>query len=277
MSSLNFNKNLAQKYLLAAPASLARERILECQLYQSQIFQRPVLDVGCGDGLLASILFVDQVDTGIDPNPSEIAVAESRKVYKELLRCFGSAIPKGDNTYKTAFSNSVLEHIKVIQPVLKEVFRVLEPGGVFYITIPTDQFEQYALVSRILAKLGFNKLQLVFRRWYNNFWKHYHCYSPEEWEAMLRQAGFRVIKKTEFAGKNTCTFNDILILSAIPALFFKSMFGRWVLFPKLRKIYMPALEKLFCLFLKDVEPGKKGGLIFFALRKELIFPISVDG
>jgi ubiquinone/menaquinone biosynthesis C-methylase UbiE len=268
MSSLNFNKNLAQRYLLAAPASLARERILECQLYQSQTFQRPVLDVGCGDGLLASILFVDQIDTGIDPNASEIAVAESRKVYKELLHCFGSAIPKDDNTYRTAFSNSVLEHIKVIQPVLKEVFRVLEPGGVFYITIPTDQFEQYALISRILAKLGFNKLQLSFRRWYNNFWKHYHCYSPEEWETILRQGGFSVIKKTEFAGKNTCTFNDILILSAIPSLFFKNIFSRWILFPKLRKVYMSALGKLFCLFLKDIEPGQKGGLIFFALRKE---------
>ena len=85
MNSLSFQKNLRQKYLLAAPASLARERTLECQLYQSQTFQRPVLDIGCGDGLLASILFDDQIDTGIDPNASEIAVAESRKVYKELL------------------------------------------------------------------------------------------------------------------------------------------------------------------------------------------------
>jgi ubiquinone/menaquinone biosynthesis C-methylase UbiE len=267
MNDLNFKNGLAKNYFLEAPASLARERILECKLYQSQTFQRPVLDIGCGDGFLASILFDDQIDTGIDPNEAEITVAENRKVYKELLHCCGSAILKDNNTYKTAFSNSVLEHIKIVKPVLKEVHRVLESGGMFYITIPTDQFEQYALVSRVLAKLGFNNLQLAFRRWYNNFWKHYHCYSPGKWETILKEVGFSVVKKTEFASKNTCTFNDILIISAIPSFFFKKMFGRWIFSSKVRKLYMPALEKFFHLFLKNLEPGQKGGLIFFVLKK----------
>ncbi len=40
------------------------------------------------------ILFDAQIDAGIDPNDSEMAVAESRKVYKELLHCSRSAVPK---------------------------------------------------------------------------------------------------------------------------------------------------------------------------------------
>ena len=71
-----FNPNILEKYLGETPIPLALERALEGEIYQSLPFERPILDLGCGEGLFAKIVFAEKIDTGIDPNPKELKRAE---------------------------------------------------------------------------------------------------------------------------------------------------------------------------------------------------------
>src|ERR1035437_2226804 len=131
MSHARFRSAFLANYNACAPLALALERVLECRILSQQSFGQPILDLGCGDGLFASILFADSIDTGIDPDERELQKAGKTGAYKELIHCPGSEIPKPNASYQTVFSNSVLEHIPDLLPVLAEVHRILVPGGCF--------------------------------------------------------------------------------------------------------------------------------------------------
>ena len=53
-----------------------------------------VLDIGCGEGLFANIVFDEKIETGIDPNLTELERANELGGYSELLECNGNNIPK---------------------------------------------------------------------------------------------------------------------------------------------------------------------------------------
>ena len=73
-------------------------------------------------------------------SPGDIECARRRGSDKELIICPGHRIPKSDGSYRTIFSNSVLEHIPDLLPVLLgEANRLLAPGGRFYVTDPNRQ------------------------------------------------------------------------------------------------------------------------------------------
>src|SRR2546430_2615307 len=118
---MEFHDDVLQRYLSVAPVPLALERVLECRIHRQHEFLRPILDVGCGDGLLAAVLFADKIDTGIDLNATELKNARQLQRYEELIVCRGDAIPKPDRSYRTVLSNSVLEHIPDIESVFAEI------------------------------------------------------------------------------------------------------------------------------------------------------------
>ena len=71
------------------PAPLAIERSHECDILPRQLFEHPILDVGCGDGLFSYCLFDEKLDTGIDPRTEELAHAQRYLGYEELIATTG--------------------------------------------------------------------------------------------------------------------------------------------------------------------------------------------
>ncbi|MBF0422077.1 MAG: methyltransferase domain-containing protein [Magnetococcales bacterium] len=266
MAIIEYNSDFEKRYVELAPAALAFERLLECQLYLGRKLEKPVLDVGCGDGLFAKILFKEPVDLGIDPDPSEIALAAASGAYHEVITCFGDAVPKADSSFSTAFSNSVLEHIENIEPVLSEVHRLLKPHGIFIVTIPTDLFERYSLIARILFGLGWTRIGERYCRLYNRFWKHFHYYDPDGWKQLFGSAGFTVLEQSTYAQKNVCTAHDVLTLCALPSLVSKRLFKRWILFPHLRRLWAPLIGRMGRRIRLQEEGDGPGGLCFFVLE-----------
>jgi len=250
-----------------APLALAFERTLECRIYQQQVFERPVLDLGCGDGLFAKVLFADRVDTGVDSDPRELDRARKLGVYRELIGCSGESVPKPAGSYNTIFSNSVLEHIREVQPVLDEAFRLLAPGGRFYFTVPSDWFDRHSNVSRLLEALRLPALACRARRLYNRFWKHHHYHDAEGWEARARRAGFEIVGSEAYDPRSICQLNDFLVPFSAPAMLVKRLTGRWVLFPALRRQSMRAVRPLARRLLRGGERADRGGLLFVAAGK----------
>lgn len=77
------------------------------RLLLKEIVEQPVIDVGCGTGLDASI-YGDYV--GIDVTPEFIASAHRNYGVDRLVLCDARHLPFRDKTFKTAFSKGVIIH-----------------------------------------------------------------------------------------------------------------------------------------------------------------------
>jgi SAM-dependent methyltransferase len=99
--------------------------------------------VGCGVGAQLHVLlqrFPQVHFTGIDR--SEVQLDRARRFLAEpiaagcveLLEASAYQLPFPDNSFDGACIYFVLEHLAQPLPVLREVLRVLKPGGVFYCT-----------------------------------------------------------------------------------------------------------------------------------------------
>ena len=265
--SIPTNPDPLLDYLSMAPLPLAFERVLEGLIFSSLRFERPVLDLGCGEGLFASIVFREPVDTGVDPDPRELERARELGAYRELIQCFGDAIPKADGSYRTICSNSVLEHIPDLYPVLEEAHRLLAPDGRMYVTVPTDNFERYSAASRILSRLGWNRVSNRYRDLYNAFWHHYHCLPSAEWADLMRNVGFDVVECRTYNPPAICLLDDLLVPLSAPGLLVKRLTNRWTLWPVARRFFAYPVYKTMRRRLERGTRAEDGGLVFLSLRK----------
>lgn len=253
------------EYLALTPAALAIERSVEVRHYVDAPLPRPVLDIGCGDGLFASIAFPGGIDTGIDPDPRELACAAALGAYRELLRCAGDAVPRPDGSFNTIVSNSVLEHIPDAAAVVREAHRLLASRGRFYCTVPTDRFERYSAVSHVLVGLRLHRLADRWHGFYNRFWRHWHAYPVDGWRRLAADAGFEVLGAQPYGPRRMCLLDDLVAPLGLPAKIRKGRTGRWVSDSALRRalirLAVPPLRRL----LRGAERDRDGGLLFLTL------------
>lgn len=260
-----FNRDVLQRYVEEAPLALAIERTLEAALFEKRQFVRPILDIGCGDGIFTALTFAEKIELGIDLDPNEIEKARRYAAYHELLVCPGDQIPRPDGSFATIFSNSVLEHIPDLLPVLREARRLLKRGGRFYVTVPLRQFERWSVIARLLVAFGLPTGADRYCAWYNKFWKHYNVHDVAGWQTICESAGFRVLAVQPYAPAPICTLNDLLVPPALPCLFSKKLFGRWIAIPALRRIYAGALHRMARHLIDRFQSHPGGGLVLLEL------------
>ncbi|EKE01963.1 MAG: hypothetical protein ACD_21C00014G0004 [uncultured bacterium] len=264
---MKFKDNFFKNYLKLAPLPLAVERTLECEILSLKKMEQPILDLGCGDGIFASILFDEKIDVGVEPNPKELESAKSFGVYHELIQCYGDNIPKPSGQFKTILSNSVLEHIPKLDAVLQEAHRLLSDEGVMYVTVPTMFFEQYTVIFQLLQKLRLQGLAKQYAKFFNKFWRHYHCYDYHGWQEIMERNGFAIKDSKNYAIKHICIFNDLCAPLSFFAFITKKICNRWFIFKKIRIITAILLYSLFSRLFKTDINASNTGLIFLELVK----------
>lgn len=252
--------SFALGYLAHVPAALAIERLVEGHLLREKSFIRPVLDIGCGDGLFASMLFEDKVDEGLDYDPEETARAAASGRYAHVTTGSATDMPLPDTSFATVFSNSVLEHIPGVEHVMSETFRVLQPGGVFHFTVPTTRFEEQSLPHRLLSALGLKKAATRFGKTYNSFWRHYNVHDLEGWCSLARAAGFEIREAHTYCPPRVARLNDFLAPFAFPTAITRRVLNRWVVSPRLREILLPGLASALEHWTKTCAQERDGVL-----------------
>lgn len=97
-----------------------------------------VLDIGCGDGVLGSMLTSEHACSvvGVDVSSYAIALASERGVKGQRVDIDTEALPFPDETFDVAIASCVLEHIGRPEHVIQEAWRVLKTGGIFYVSLP---------------------------------------------------------------------------------------------------------------------------------------------
>jgi ubiquinone/menaquinone biosynthesis C-methylase UbiE len=122
--------------LAELPYFRALLRAVESRFYADLPMVGPVLDLGSGDGSFAAQTFGRPLDVGLDPWKPPMAEARRRGAHAALTLADAARMPFSDASFNTVISNSVLEHIPEIEPVVAETFRVLKPGGHFIFARP---------------------------------------------------------------------------------------------------------------------------------------------
>lgn len=160
--------------------SLALWRAAEIAALREVPVQPPVLDLGCGDGLVMSRV-LPRVEIGVDPDAAALARARDTGIYRRLEQSVVQEAPVAPASIGTVVSNSVLEHVADIDAALRAVSRLLRPGGHLIFTAPTESFSSSLLLPA--ARYA----EVVNRRY-----AHLNLWPVAKWQTRLRAAGLEL-------------------------------------------------------------------------------------
>lgn len=142
-----------------------------------------ILDVGCGTGFLLYHLLERYPDiqlSGVDPVKAMLDVARKRlPVRVDIREGWAGQLPFADHSFNVVLSNSVFHYIRDIQTALREVRRVLRPGGQLVIT---DWCYNYFTT----------RLTDLFLRCFNQ--AHFRSYSVNKIRVLLEENYFSVLQ-----------------------------------------------------------------------------------
>jgi SAM-dependent methyltransferase len=148
-----------------------------------------------------------------------------------LSQSLGDALPFPDGHFATVVSNSVLEHIPEVDPVLMEISRVLQNAGRFIFCVPGDHFTELLLFTNLFRKLRLEGLARAYERYFNRISRHHHCDGPEVWRTRLSNVGLTISDSFYYFSERALYALDVGHYLGVPSLVSKRLFGRWILVP----------------------------------------------
>jgi SAM-dependent methyltransferase len=183
-------------------------------LYEAAEFRHhpgeKVLEIGCGTGSdLLQFAKNGAEAIGIDATPEHVRLARERVGNKaKVLRADATALPFSDGQFDYVYSHGVLHHIDQPARVVRELFRVLRPGGRFNVQV-------YAFWS--LRHLAY---RLLYRRQWKEFVEnsrdpvHLDTYTGRQLRALFSPADV--------------TFNKYECFSFLPSPIFGRLLGWFI-------------------------------------------------
>jgi SAM-dependent methyltransferase len=191
-----WDEGLWRYHELAAVSRLLVER--------PQLLQGPILDLGCGDGEVFGWIFGHRADaSGVDPGTTrndDIVRARLAGCYSDVRQEDGSRMSFADDHFRLVFSNSVVEHIRPVEPVLREVQRVLQPGGRFLFTTPAPRLYSRDTYQwrRVLGPIGLDWLGRRIARRENDAYHHVSILDFQTWRTKLEAVGFVQVEQQTY-------------------------------------------------------------------------------
>ncbi len=252
-------------HLKDLPAFRALLRATEARFYISLPFPEPVLDLGCGDGHFGAVALPRPPDVGLDPDTRPLREARRREAYRLLLQADGARLPFPDGVFGTVVSNCVLEHIPDVEPVVREVARVLRPGGRFYFSVPGPDFLALLSIGQALDRLGLRPLGNLYRQFFHRISRHYYYDGVEGWRARLERAGLHLLDARPYLSPQALAAVEWGHYFGLPSLVAKKLIGRWVVWPSGFNLWIT--ERIVRPFYEE-PPPEKGGCLFITASRE---------
>lgn len=256
--------DLLWRQLKAMPAFRGLLRAVEAKFYDGLPLPEPTLDLGCGDGHFASETFAHPLAAGVDPWWLPLREARMRKAYNVLAQADGARLPFPAGRFASAVSNSVLEHIPDLDPVLADLNRVLRPGATFIFCSPSDYFLEFLSISRLLRRAGLGGLAEMYERFFNRISRHHHCDSPDTWRERLARAGFAVERHWYYFSPGAHAALEWGHYFGLPSAITKALTGRWIVWPSRANLWLT--EKLLRRYFEEGKQ-EKGAYVFFVTKK----------
>ncbi len=240
-------------------------RAVEARVYEDLELLSPSLDLGCGDGHFSRIAFNEEVSVGLDPWTGPVSIAGREGKYKQVIQGTGDRIPFPKEYFSSAVSNSVLEHIPDLDPVLEELSRVLKPGAPFIFCVPNENFLLNLSISNWLDKVGLHKLADKYRAFFNRISRHHHCDSRKVWEERLERHGFSIDDQWDYFSPRSLAVLEWGHYLGLPSLVCHFLFKKWILIPKRWNLWLTS--KIVQPWYTEPRRQQKGSYAFYLARK----------
>jgi SAM-dependent methyltransferase len=168
---------------------------------------RKLLELGCGLGHLIGLLQDDFACVGIDL--ADYAVAETKRNAPKATAFTQSAddlSPFANEEFAAVVGLHLVEHLPNPQHTLREVWRILRPGGLFLFATPNPIYSLRRFKDAKTDAIGKDPT-------------HINVQPPAQWRAWAGETGFKVLR--HFADG----LWDVPYLPAIPAKVQFALFG----------------------------------------------------
>lgn len=207
-----------------------------------------LLDFGCGDGsFLASLTGKVNKRYGIDIDDRIIAHARNQfsEINFQVLRS-EKRMPYKDNFFDVVTLHHVLEHVNSETQVVKEIYRVLKPGGLFFLASPYRGLFTWADTANL--RFRFPRIHKYFfklflgedqyqRRFVNKIKEGLYgdCSISRQWHKHYQETEIRNLLEAKFEIQNFIKYSlfspFLLVLTNVWYFIFKShnLFLLWLL------------------------------------------------
>ncbi|MBN2564523.1 MAG: class I SAM-dependent methyltransferase [Candidatus Eisenbacteria bacterium] len=115
-----------------ARRQLVRELI---ERYAPADRQLSILDVGCGTGATLKAIQDQGAEMGLDRSSTALAFSRQRGL-RRLAQATAEALPVAGESLDVVLALDLLEHIEDDEAAVKELGRVLRPGGILVVAVP---------------------------------------------------------------------------------------------------------------------------------------------
>ena len=151
-----------------------------------KITEEEILEIGFGTGINLKF-YPDNVKKliGVDANEGMLKQyrkkSHNSKVEVKLLHQNGESLPFPDNSIDAVVSTYTLCSIKNIDSALKEIYRVLKPGGKYY-------FLEHGLADNPKTQKWQNRLNPIQNIWADG------CNLDRDIKSLINNTGFKIIE-----------------------------------------------------------------------------------
>lgn len=151
-----------------------------------------ILDIGCADGVFSDVLLRATGASsliGIDVLPASVDWANQHWKNSNMHFQTGDAhhLDFSDSSFSAVFCMEMLEHVFDPALALREMFRVVKPGGYMIVLVPTD--------SILFRSIWFVWTRLQGRIWHDT---HIQSFRKNALSEAVAAAGFTVEKDKRF-------------------------------------------------------------------------------
>ncbi len=199
---------------------LALHRAAEAALFRRLVLREPILDLGCHNGdfswLALRPVAAQAGIIGSDRDLEGLARCRARGVHWGVVGLDATRLPFGAGAFGSVICNSVLTHVDDLYGALREIARVLAPGGVLAATVPTPAFHGLFAPVRLLHAFGLRSTAQRVATGYDRVWNQRHFLSESEWRALLEGADLSLESWTEYLGpRGSLQWSSLFLLTRV--------------------------------------------------------------
>lgn len=270
LKTLNANFDYLTPLYMAAPLAWAIIRANEIRVLNQVNFNSPVLDIGCGDGLVAKVLLNNRggkFDYGIDVSDREVNKAKKLHIYRRVTVASVYNLPFKEGSFKTIFSNSVIEHIPDLNKALDEMNRVLEAKGRLVITVPSPYLTDYLMGVDLSNKIHMPYIANLYGLFFNKVFKHYNLYNHQGWKKIFKQHNFRLTNYYYYHSPKLIKMHEMLSFLTLPIHLIKPLTDRWLNPGVIKKLTASLIVPSLWKICQTESRKNEGGSLLLVVEK----------
>lgn len=176
-------------------------KILEKTLFGRVTYNSPSLDIGIGDGFASNfILEPYKITIGSEPTfAGGLTAAKRYARHEHYVGIDATCIPFQDKTFNTVSLIHSIDHVKDRLDVLREVERVMKPGGTLVLSDASQFTEELMPMAQVYRLFEFEKLSADTFKYFLDFGgERVEFYSPDIYQEILGELGFEDVRVEYF-------------------------------------------------------------------------------